>query len=370
MKILAVYVGRESRQNLEHGLRAGIWGFKDHAKPERFQTLNEEDVILLATGFTGGSPRTSFDEWRKHALEKVWYARIDGTPFHSTQGEWPDETSLPEHERYCWRLRFDPTSVQTLSDVRLNDQTLLSLHLAEQLRRSGSANGRGYIVEEADFPGMTQQSAKMTPRFWVEKTIVKNRPDRQNGDHALGKALWSPHKAEDGKNIYYNMLSLKPDDIVFHFVDNERIEGYSIVAKPADSSFIGITGTEWGDRPAHRVELRDHHKLDISIERDEFLQNPTYQPLLKNLLDSEEGLFFNRKFNANQGAYLTQAPLRLVQIWNDINLQKTGQPINPDWNIPPLGSVEPNFGPRRAPPPLLQTKKSSSPVLFIRFGTQ
>ena len=184
----------------------------------------------------------------------------------------------------------------------------------------------------------------MTRRFWVEKTIIRNRPDRQHGDHALGKAVWSPHKAEDGKNIYYNMLSLKPDDIVFHFIDNERIEGYSIVAKPADSSFIGITGTEWGDRPAFRVELRDHHKLDPPIERDEFLQNSTYQPLLKGLLESEEGLFFNRKFNANQGAYLTQAPPRLVQIWNDINLQKTGRPINPDWDIPPLGSVEPNFG--------------------------
>jgi hypothetical protein len=191
---------------------------------------------------------------------------------------------------------------------------------------------------------MNQQPAKVTPRFWVEKTIVKNRPDRQHGDHALGKALWSPHKAEDGKNIYYNMLSLKQDDIVFHFIDNERIEGYSIVAKPADSSFIGITGTEWGDRPAHRVELRDHHKLDPPIERDEFLQNSTYQPLLKSLLESEEGLFFNRNFNANQGAYLTRAPLRLVQIWNDINLEKTGQPINPDWNIPPLVSVEPHLG--------------------------
>jgi hypothetical protein len=105
-----------------------------------------------------------------------------------------------------------------------------------------------------------------------------------------------------------------------------------------------IKGTEWGDRPAHRVELRDHHKLDPPIERDEFLQNSTYQPLLKSLLESEEGLFFNRNFNANQGAYLTRAPLRLVQIWNDINLEKTGQPINPAWNIPPLVSVEPNLG--------------------------
>jgi hypothetical protein len=54
MKILVVYVGKESRPNLEHGLRAGIWGFKDRAKPESFQTLSGDDVILLATGYTGG----------------------------------------------------------------------------------------------------------------------------------------------------------------------------------------------------------------------------------------------------------------------------------------------------------------------------
>ena len=58
MKILEVYVGEQSRPNLEHGLRAGIWGFKAHAKPENFQTLSGDDVILHATGNTGRSPRT------------------------------------------------------------------------------------------------------------------------------------------------------------------------------------------------------------------------------------------------------------------------------------------------------------------------
>jgi 5-methylcytosine-specific restriction protein B len=36
---------------------------------------------------------------------------------------------------------------------------------------------------------------------------------------------------------------------------------------------------------------------------------------------------------------LTEAPLELVQIWNDIHLQKTGKPINKDWNIPPFEEI-------------------------------
>lgn len=45
MKILAVYVGTSeiSQRNLQHGLTAGIWGFKEHSKPTNF----EETVLLM-----------------------------------------------------------------------------------------------------------------------------------------------------------------------------------------------------------------------------------------------------------------------------------------------------------------------------------
>src|SRR5207248_489504 len=36
------------------------------------------------------------------------------------------------------------------------------------------------------------------PRYWVEKTIVKGRPDRHEGQHKVGLALWSPQKSADG----------------------------------------------------------------------------------------------------------------------------------------------------------------------------
>jgi hypothetical protein len=34
-----------------------------------------------------------------------------------------------------------------------------------------------------------------TRRFWVEKTLVTGRPDRETGPHSLGHALWSPQES-------------------------------------------------------------------------------------------------------------------------------------------------------------------------------
>jgi AAA domain (dynein-related subfamily) len=179
--------------------------------------------------------------------------------------------------------------------------------------------------------------ASRTPRFWVEKTIVKGRPDRQSGDQAVGRALWSPQKAEDGKDIYRAMLEIRPGDVVFHLVDNQQIVGFSTVATSADPSFIGIAGTDWEGRLAYRVDLKNHHTLTPPIDRAEFLEEEEYRPLIQQLLDHHKGLFFNREFKLNQGAHITEAPVALVRIWNDIYRRKTGSPICRDWDL--IGDV-------------------------------
>jgi 5-methylcytosine-specific restriction protein B len=63
-----------------------------------------------------------------------------------------------------------------------------------------------------------REDADLAPerRFWVEKTHVAGRPDRESGPHALGKALWSPQKSKSGGNIYRYMREVQPGDVVFH----------------------------------------------------------------------------------------------------------------------------------------------------------
>jgi energy-coupling factor transporter ATP-binding protein EcfA2 len=56
------------------------------------------------------------------------------------------------------------------------------------------------------------------------------------------------------------------------------------------------------------------------------------------MLEQHRGLFFNREFNLNQGSYLTEAPIELVQLWDEIYRQKAGDALLPGID---LGSVSP-----------------------------
>lgn len=54
-------------------------------------------------------------------------------------------------------------------------------------------------AEEKIMNILTIKPATTPPRWWVEKTIVKGRPDRETGEYSLGKALWSPQQKRGGR---------------------------------------------------------------------------------------------------------------------------------------------------------------------------
>ena len=47
-------------------------------------------------------------------------------------------------------------------------------------------------------------------RVWIEKTIVRGRADREQGEYALGKMLWSPKQSTSGGDIYRFMRDVQP----------------------------------------------------------------------------------------------------------------------------------------------------------------
>ena len=59
-------------------------------------------------------------------------------------------------------------------------------------------------------------------QFWVEKTYMAAKPDRQEGEFAVGSALWSPQAGKDGRDTYRFMRDVKQGDIVEAFV-TERV---------------------------------------------------------------------------------------------------------------------------------------------------
>lgn len=164
------------------------------------------------------------------------------------------------------------------------------------------------------------------PRYWIEKTIVRNRPDRLEGEHALGNALWSPQRSSNGADIYRLMRDVQPGDVVFHLTDNQAITAVSTVETVADDTFVGIDGTDWANQPAYRIELGEHEALSPSLGREDFLsKDPFSQRLLGLIEEADEKLFYNRELTLNQGAYLTEAPTSLIEILDDAYFEKCGK---------------------------------------------
>ena len=158
-------------------------------------------------------------------------------------------------------------------------------------------------------------SSQQPRRYWIEKTIVSGRPDREAGEHALGRALWSPQRAAGGQDIYSTMRHVQAGDIILHLTDNRAFSGVSLAAAPADDRFVGLADTDWADQPGYRIRLEEFRAIDPPLRRQSFLETEPFRSQLAELLRSGvKGLFYNRNLELNQGAYLTEAPAELVAI--------------------------------------------------------
>jgi hypothetical protein len=151
---------------------------------------------------------------------------------------------------------------------------------------------------EADDEASTDASAAQK-KFWVEKTIVKGRADREQGPHCLGAALWSPQKSKDGKDIYANMRAVSTGDVVYHLTDNSGFTGVSVVASRATEDFVGLEGTAWGGQPSYRVAVAH---ISAYSTRTTFIPHPlnafdirSVSPAPINIAELTEGGSLHRK---------------------------------------------------------------------------
>ena len=162
-------------------------------------------------------------------------------------------------------------------------------------------------------------------RWWIEKTIVGRRKDRQEGEHAVGRALWSPTKSKGGTDIYRFMREIQPGDRVLHLTDNAAFTGISIAAGKTET-FEGLANTPWTGE-CYLVRLRDYRPLDPVLTREVFFSPPFGQRLTSLIDQGEKNLFFHAKPNPalNQGAYLTPAPPSLIDILDDAYRATTGK---------------------------------------------
>ncbi|WP_353431456.1 AAA family ATPase [Polynucleobacter sp. MWH-UH23A] len=177
-----------------------------------------------------------------------------------------------------------------------------------------------------EHPKDAPKTGESNSHYWIEKTLVKGRPDREYGSESLGQALWSPQKSKGERqaDIYANMRKVQAGDVIFHFTDNKAITGISIATESADDTFKCLNGTDWEGLPGYRIALKDYRLLDKPITREEIF---SYASELEAILASNNGLFYNKDLNLVQGGYLTAAPLELVELFNRIYRQSAGENI-------------------------------------------
>lgn len=197
-------------------------------------------------------------------------------------------------------FRGDPRSGDGRTWDALVDWAKLLLEQADRLR--------------VDPVGLWMLPVRDRPVVWLEKTQVTGRPDRNEGTHALGRALWSPIRGKRDRDTYSAMRDVQAGDYVLHLIDGEAIVGASRVEARASLDFEGIADTAWAGSKAYSIPLGEHRRLTAPLHRDDFLKNPEFQAALRSIRERHSNLFYSKKLTLLEGFYLTSVPLELVVV--------------------------------------------------------
>lgn len=277
-----------------------------------------KQIVSLATG----APVSSFSE----GVEANGYVAKRGFAIEALHLPSETDTRVALHELLLERVP-EALRAQEAYEV-LADR----FQLPEKIRRlQMPRDGRNHWENRVQFArrklvsdgildgseaGVWRLVVRDQPWVWVEKTLVEGRPDRLNGEYAVGQALWSPCRNKADGDEYGAMREVQPGDLVLHLVDNRRLDGVSIVASHVSSRFETLEGTAWAGGQGYVVRLRDHQRCVPPLERAAFLGNPSLAPELRTIRTTHKNLFYDRDLNLNQGSYLTLAPPDLAKLLN------------------------------------------------------
>ena len=135
-----IYVGNASETNLRVGLDRGVWGFP--TSPSDLSRLRVGDLVVFASGYTGGSPRVPADEWANHSVRSIVLGRVTRGAYVDSSPVWPDEGQ--DGRTYPHRFTFD--RLDSYENIPLGTGQELSALAADKLRMSAINRGHGYLA--------------------------------------------------------------------------------------------------------------------------------------------------------------------------------------------------------------------------------
>ncbi|MFE4174194.1 hypothetical protein ACFRR7_19450 [Streptomyces sp. NPDC056909] len=170
-----IYVPAPSKENLEIGLNAGLWGWRSSALDRAgarhaVRRLVKGDFLLL--GHRGPNSRVAPGGWADAVLQRVIIAQISRPLFDATDRVWPDDT-------YPERIGIDVLDEE--SDV---GSTSLGADAMEALRLS--ANKQGAAVVTAGAAAVASLAAGLPP---VQDQHVADDLDHDGDTSAVAQVL-------------------------------------------------------------------------------------------------------------------------------------------------------------------------------------
>jgi MoxR-like ATPase len=184
------------------------------------------------------------------------------------------------------------------------------------------------VVQELEADGLLERRDRgvyaatavlLQPRMWIEKTAVSGRAYKQEGEFALGNALWSPQTAANGARIYESMQYAAVDDLVIHLLqDKQTFAGVSRISSDLITSFAPPENSQWTEavqtRGGYLRRLDDFAAIQPPLNIERVFNNPENQEILDEIRDNNTNLVYRSDYKLNQGSYLTFCPDNLAAI--------------------------------------------------------
>lgn len=142
MRVVAVYVGSAGVGNLRVGIDAGVWGFKKDQ--DTYRRIEPGDVLVLARGFDGGSPRTGDAEWLRASVAAIEVGRVTSHVHVDRSPVWPDEES--GQTSYPYRFTFE--HLGSFGPTALGPAGPVGSAVTLGFRLSAIVQGRGEVIED------------------------------------------------------------------------------------------------------------------------------------------------------------------------------------------------------------------------------
>lgn len=300
MKVIVVYVGNEYAPNIDHGIDNDLWGFPRAAgssagpKGDGIEA-DTSTVLLLATGYTGGSPRSHGKPPDPHYLEQfcgneagpfsieAHAAVVDGDLFEDNTPFWPNE-KLGDPSMYPWRIKLgggaqlgalslDESSFnrEALEQIRLSilgpapkliepDDVAASPAIAE-LGKFGSAEATLQTAKSS--ATISKRTRKLFGSDWERNRAVEQRAV-EVATEALERDGWYVESVEK-LNVGYDLKCERASDALHVEVKGSSTDRIAVLVSANEADFAASNPTT----------ARLYVVTSIDVNRDDDAWNAT-----------------------------------------------------------------------------------------------